>query len=107
MEEKMKIQLFIIINNEIEVDKINIDEEKIDLKESFTIMMWENLIGMGFLLNSNPTPNVFTFCAFIKSKWFWISYTNEDRGEFTIVITFWLKHVFGLIKVVNILIVFW
>jgi hypothetical protein len=39
MEEKMKIQLFIIINNEIEVDKINIDEEKIDLKESFTIMM--------------------------------------------------------------------
>jgi hypothetical protein len=39
MEEKMKIQLFFIINNEIEVVKINIDEEKIDLKESFIIMM--------------------------------------------------------------------
>jgi hypothetical protein len=37
MEENMKIQLFLIINNEIEVDKINIDEEKIDLKESITI----------------------------------------------------------------------
>jgi hypothetical protein len=39
MEENMKIQLFLIIDNEIEVDKINIDEEKIDLKESITIMM--------------------------------------------------------------------
>ncbi len=34
----MRIQLFLIINNEIEVDKINIDKEKIDLKESITIM---------------------------------------------------------------------
>jgi hypothetical protein len=39
MEENMEIQLFLIINNEIEVDKINIDEEKIDLRESITIMM--------------------------------------------------------------------
>jgi hypothetical protein len=39
MEENMKIQLFLIINNEIEVDKINIDEEKINLKESITITM--------------------------------------------------------------------
>jgi hypothetical protein len=38
MEENMRIQLFLIINNEIEVDKINIDKEKIDLKESITIM---------------------------------------------------------------------
>jgi hypothetical protein len=37
MEENMK--LFFIINNEIEVDKINIDKEKIDLKESITVMM--------------------------------------------------------------------
>jgi hypothetical protein len=37
MEENMK--LFLIINNEIEVDKMNIDKEKIDLKESITIMM--------------------------------------------------------------------
>lgn len=98
MEENMKIQLFLIINNEIEVDKINIDEEKIDLKESITITMWENLIGMGFLLNSNPTPNVITFCAFIKRKWFWTLYTNEDTNIFTIVMTLWLKHVFGANK---------
>lgn len=98
MEENMKIQLFLIIDNEIEVDKINIDEEKIDLKESITIMMWENLIGMGFLLNSNPTPNVITFCAFIKRKWFWTLYTNENTNIFTIVITLWLKHVFGANK---------
>jgi hypothetical protein len=39
METYMKIHLFLIINNEIEVDKINIDEEKIDLKESITIMV--------------------------------------------------------------------
>jgi hypothetical protein len=39
MEENMEIQLFLIINNEIEVDKINIDEEIIDLRESITIMM--------------------------------------------------------------------
>jgi hypothetical protein len=90
MEENMKIQLFLIINNEIEIDKINID-----IKESITTMMWENLIGMGFLLNSNPTPNVITFCAFIKRKWFWTLYTNENTNEFTIVITLWLKHVIG------------
>jgi hypothetical protein len=42
-------------------------------------MTWENLIGMGFLLNSNPTPNVFTFCAFIKRKWFWTLYINENK----------------------------
>ncbi len=98
MEENMKIQLFLIINNEIEVDKINIDEEKIDLNESITITMWENLIGMGFLLNSNPTPNVITFCGFIKRKWFWTLYTNEDTNIFTIVMTLWLKHVFGANK---------
>jgi hypothetical protein len=73
---------------------MNIDKEKIDLKESITIMMWENLIGMGFLQNSNPTPNLFTLCAFIKRKWFWTLYTNEDPSEFTIVITLFLKHVF-------------
>jgi hypothetical protein len=56
-------------------------------------MMWENLIGMGFLRNSNPTPNAFAFCAFIKRKWFWTLYTNEDTSEFTIVITLFLKHV--------------
>ncbi len=94
MEENMEIQLFLIINNEIEVDKINIDEEIIDLRESITIMMWENLIGMGFLLNSNPTPNVITLCAFIKSKWFWTLYTNENTNIFTIVITLWLKTCF-------------
>jgi hypothetical protein len=33
------MKLFFIINNEIEVDKINIDKEKIDLKESITVMM--------------------------------------------------------------------
>jgi hypothetical protein len=37
MEKNMK--LFLVINNEIEVDKINIDKGKIDLKESITIMM--------------------------------------------------------------------
>lgn len=92
MEKNMK--LFLVINNEIEVDKINIDKGKIDLKESITIMMWENLIGMGFLQNLNPTPNVFTFCAFIKRKWFWTLYTNENTSEFTIVITLFFKHVF-------------
>jgi hypothetical protein len=61
-------------------------------------MMWENLIGMGFLLNSNPTPNVITFCAFIKRKWFWTLHTNEKTNIFTIVITLWLKHVFGANK---------
>jgi hypothetical protein len=60
--------------------------------------MWENLIGMGFLLNSNPTPNVITFCAFIKRKWFWTLYTNEDTNIFTIVMTLLLKHVFGANK---------